>query len=205
MQKHNLNALIEYDDQTFRPKVLIDEPGYRMVLLSLRAGQCIPVHASKGMITVHAIQGHVTVFAGRSPDELYAGEVLCIESGMAHRIEALEDSALLVLSTGGTGSSMEQSEELDLCQTPIPQLAPLVFERFDALKLGESFVLVTDHNPVLSIRELDNTRPEQAVWEHLNRGPDRYRTRIRRVVLPHTSDSLVAARPEDLLHEIHNT
>lgn len=184
MQKYNLNALIDYDEETFNPRVLMDEPGYHMVLLSLRAGQRIPEHTSKGMITVHAIQGHVTVFAGRSPDELYVGEVLCIESGMPHRIEAFEDSALLVLSTGDTGSSMLHSEELDLFQGPWPQLPPIVFDRFDALKQGESFVLTSDHNPVLLTKELDNARPEQAVWEYLDRGPDRYRIRIRRIAMP---------------------
>lgn len=204
MQKYNLNTMIEYDDATFRPKVLMDEPGYRLVLLSMRAWQRIPEHASKGMVTVQTILGHVTVFAGPSPDELYAGEIICIESGVPHRIEAIEDSALLVLSTGGMGSSMAHSEELDLCQVPRPQLPPLVFERFDTLALGESFVLTTDHNPVLLDRELENERPGQATWEHLDRGPVKYRVRIRRVAQAHTSDSLVTTQPEELLHEIHN-
>ena len=73
MQKHNLNVLIEYDEERFSPKVLMNEPGYRMVLLSLRARQTIPEHASKGMVTVYAILGHITLFAGPFPDELYAG------------------------------------------------------------------------------------------------------------------------------------
>lgn len=205
MQKLNLNTLIEYDDEIFRPKVLMDEPGYRMVLLSMRAWQRIPEHASKGMVTVHAILGHVTVFVGSSPDELYAGEVICIANGVSHRIEAVEDSALLVLSTGDTGSSMGHFEELDLCQVKRPQLLPLVLERFDALVLGESFVLTTDHNPVLLNRDLEDIRPGQVAWEHLNRGPDRYRIRIRRVAPLHASDSLIPARPEALLQEIHNT
>jgi uncharacterized protein (DUF2249 family)/quercetin dioxygenase-like cupin family protein len=204
MQKHNLNALIEYDEEKFSPKVLMEEPGYRMVLLSMRAGQLIPEHTSKGMVTIHAILGHVTLFAGPFPDELYAGQVVCIESGVSHRIEAIEDSALLVLSTGGPASSMARSEELDLYQVPRPQLFRLVFERFDTLELGESFVLTADHNPVLLEREFDNTRPRQAAWEHLNRGPDKYRVRIRRIGLAHTSNSLVAKRPEELVHDIHN-
>jgi uncharacterized protein (DUF2249 family)/quercetin dioxygenase-like cupin family protein len=204
MQKLNLNVLIEYDDERFNPKVLMNEPGYRMVLLSMRAGQRIPEHASKGMVTMQAILGHITLYAGHFPDELYAGEIICIESGVPHRIEAIEDSALLVLSTGGSDSSTAHSEELDLCQVPRPQRHPLVFKRFDALALGESFVLTTDHNPVLLDRELENTRPGQATWEHLNRGPVKYRIRIRRVAPAHTSDSLVGRRPEELLHEIHN-
>jgi uncharacterized protein (DUF2249 family)/quercetin dioxygenase-like cupin family protein len=204
MQKLNLNVLIEYDDEKFNPKVLMDEPGYRMVLLSLRAGQRVPEHTSEGMVTMHAILGSITLYAGYLPNELYAGEVICIESGVPHRIEAIEDSALLVLSTAGTDSSMEHSEELDVCQVPRPQRHPLVLKRFDALALGESFVLTTDHNPVLLNRDLEKLRPGQVSWEHLNRGPDRYRIRIRRVARPRTSDSSVAMRPEDLLREIHH-
>jgi uncharacterized protein (DUF2249 family) len=135
------------------------------------------------MVTVYAVLGHVTLFAGAFPDELYAGQVICIESGVSHRIEAIEDSALLVLSTGGPASAITQCGELDLYRIPRSQLFPLVFETFDTLELGESFVVTTDHNPVLLEREFDDTRLLQAAWEHLNRGPDRYRIRIRRVGL----------------------
>jgi uncharacterized protein (DUF2249 family)/quercetin dioxygenase-like cupin family protein len=204
MQKRNLNVLIEYDDERFNPKVLMNEPGYRMVLLSMRAGQCVPEHATQGMVTLHALLGHVTLYAGPFPDELYAGEIICIESGIPHRVEALEDSALLVLSTGGTSSSTGNDEELDLCQFQRSERHALALERFDALKVGESFVLVNDHNPVLLDRELENTRLGQAAWEHLDRGPQKYRIRIRRIALPQTSDKPVVAGPEELLREIHN-
>jgi uncharacterized protein (DUF2249 family)/quercetin dioxygenase-like cupin family protein len=204
MQKHNLNVLIEYDDERFNPRVLMSEPGFRMVFLSMRARQLIPEHTSKGMATVQVIVGHVTLFAGSLPNELYAGEILCIESGVPHRIEAIEDSALLVLSTGGVGASMENSEELDLYQVPKPQLIPLVLKRFDALVLGESFVLTADHNPVLVERELENVRPGQATWEHLNRGPIKYRVRIRRIAPVYLAEAPVARHPAELLHQIHN-
>lgn len=204
MQKHNLNALIECDDDKFSPKVLMEEPGYRMVLLNMRPGQLIPEHASSSMVTIQAILGHITLFAGPFPEELYAGEIICIESGVPHRIEAIEDSALLVLSTGGPASSMTKSEDLNLYHVPRSQIVPQVFERFDALELGESFVLIIDHNPVLLERELDNKRLGQSAWEHLDRGPDKYHVRIRRIGSAHTSNSLVAKRPEDLVHEIHH-
>jgi quercetin dioxygenase-like cupin family protein len=96
-QKGNPDVLVEYEEQQFSPKVLMNEPGYRMVLLSLRARQNIPEHASSGIVTLYVILGHITLFAGPFPDELYAGQVICIESGVRHRIEAFEDSALLVL------------------------------------------------------------------------------------------------------------
>ena len=204
MQKLNLNVLIEYDDERFNPKVLMNEPGYRMVLLSMRAGQRVPEHESKGMVTVHAILGHVTIFAGPFPDELYAGEIICIESGKRHSLEAHEDSALLVLSTDEGDTYSDGSKELNLCEVPRAQRHPLVFERFDTLALGESFVLKTDHNPVLLNREMENVRPGQVDWEHINRGPGTYLIRIRRVAPPQTSDSQVPKRPEELIHELHN-
>ena len=67
VQKHNLNVLIDYDDERFRPKILMNEPGYRMVLLSLRAGQRIPEHASREGSTVHAIVGHITLIRRTFP------------------------------------------------------------------------------------------------------------------------------------------
>jgi len=203
VQKYNLNVLVEYDDESFCPKVLMNEPGYRMVLLSMRAGQCIPSHATSGTVTVHAILGHITVFAGPFPDELYAGEVICIESGRPHSIEAHEDSALLVLSTGGALTSVDLSEELDLCHLARSRRHSLVFERFDALAVGESFVLVNDHNPVLLERKLEHARPGQAAWEHVDRGPKKYHIRVRRVAPSRVSESRRVARPEDLVHEIH--
>lgn len=203
MQKFNLNALIEFDDERFRPKTLINEAGYRMVLLTMRAGQRIPEHAAQGRVMVQAILGHVTFFAGGFPDELYAGEVICVDGGVPHSIEANEDSALFVLTASDTSSSTGR-HELDLCQVPRPERHSLVFERFDALAVGDSFVLINDHNPVILDREFENTRPGQAIWERLNRGPEKYRVRIRRVAPPRTADTLVVVRPDALLHEIHD-
>jgi quercetin dioxygenase-like cupin family protein len=71
------------------------EPRFRMVLLMM-GRQPIPEHASKEMVTARAILGQITLFAGPLPDELYAAEIICIESGVPHRIEANDDSALLV-------------------------------------------------------------------------------------------------------------
>jgi quercetin dioxygenase-like cupin family protein len=124
MQKYNLSVLIECDDERFSPKILMNKPGYRMELLRMRAGQLIPEHASKEMVTVQAILGHITLFAGSFPNELYVGEVICIESAVPHRIEAIEDSALLVLYTGGSDSSTAHSEEMDLWQVLRTQRHP---------------------------------------------------------------------------------
>jgi hypothetical protein len=46
MHKGNSDVLAEYEEQRFSPKVLMNELGDRMVLLSLRVRQIIPEHAS---------------------------------------------------------------------------------------------------------------------------------------------------------------
>jgi uncharacterized protein (DUF2249 family) len=184
MHKHDLNELIEFDDKRFYPKVLLNEPEYRMVLLTMRAGQCIPDHAALGILTIHAILGRITCFSGCLPCELRAGQVVCIESGMPHRLEAHEDSALLVLITGGAGSSANRSEDLDLREIPRPQRHPLVFQRFDELSAGGSFTLTNDHDPVPLKRQMETMLPGQVEWGYMKRGPDTFRIRIRKLAPP---------------------
>jgi len=184
MQKQNLNELIEYNDEKVRPKVLIHEPGYRMILLSMRAGQSLPQHATRGTVTVYAMQGHSTFYEGSAPCELRAGEVVSIENGAPHRIEAHEDSVLLVLATGKADTDQDSSEELDLRGVPPPQRHPLIFQKFDALAIGDSLRLINDHDPVPLSRQFDSMRQGQASWGYIQRGPEIFRIRIRRIAPP---------------------
>jgi uncharacterized protein (DUF2249 family) len=190
MQKYDLNALIEYDDKKFRPKVLINEPGYRMVLLSMRAGQSIPEHANQGRVTVHAMRGHITFYEGPSPHELRAGEVISIESGAPHRIEAHEDSALFVLATGQAAAAKKEPEVLDLRQVPRPERHPLVFAKLDALAVGESFELINDHDPIPLNRQIEDKRPGEISWEYNHREPGMFRIQIKRISSPETAKIL---------------
>lgn len=100
MQIHKLRELVEFDDRRFSPRVLTNRPGYRLVLLNLRRGQGIPEHATKEMVTVYAISGHITFCEAQSPFELRSGEVLFIEGGVPHSLEARDDSTLLVVAAG---------------------------------------------------------------------------------------------------------
>ena len=99
MKNYSLGNLIEYDDEKVHPKILINEPGYRMILLTLRAGQSLPEHTNPGIVTVNCVRGHITFYEGPASCELRTGDVVSIEAGALHRLEAHEDSALLVLAT----------------------------------------------------------------------------------------------------------
>ncbi|HET7348976.1 MAG TPA: DUF2249 domain-containing protein, partial [Acidobacteriaceae bacterium] len=146
MQKLNLKDFIAFDEQRFLPKVLVNQPGFRLVVLNLRAGQSVPEHSTTDRVAVYAVSGHITFYENQTPAELRAGEMLWIESGMAHRLDAHEDSSVLVIRSAPAAAT--STEELDLRQVPRPQRHPLVFAKFDALPVGESFFLVNDHDPI---------------------------------------------------------
>lgn len=179
MQKYNLQELVEYGEKPFLPKVLVNEPGYRLAFLNIRAGQSVPEHAAKAMLTIHAISGHITFHQDGVPVELKAGEVLWSEGNALHRIEAHEDSSLLIAATENRASAEE--EELDLRALAHFQRHPLVFARFDALSVGDSFILVNDHDPIPLNRQLEAMRPGQLTWEYIERGPYIFRIRVQRV------------------------
>jgi uncharacterized protein (DUF2249 family) len=113
--------------------------------------------------------------------------VVSIAEGEKHRVHAHEDSVLLVLGTGANAAdelSEELSEKLDLREVPRPQRHSMIFAKFDALAPGASLRLLNDHDPVPLNRQFEMTRPGQAFWEFIERGPSLFRIRIRKVVSP---------------------
>jgi uncharacterized protein (DUF2249 family) len=183
MQKYDLNTLIEYDEKRVCPKVLMNEPGYRMVLLSMRAGQHSSEHTThQWRVTVQAILGHITLYPDALPCELYAGQVACIENGLLYGIEARTDSALLILCTRGPAGS--DSKELDLRGVGRPERHPRVLEKLHALPDGGSFTPAEDDDPIPVRTQMKNMRPGQVGREYIKRSPDVFRVRIRRFA-PH--------------------
>ncbi|MCB0046216.1 MAG: DUF2249 domain-containing protein [Caldilineaceae bacterium] len=57
---------------------------------------------------------------------------------------------------------------------------PMIFERFDGLAGGESFVLVNDHDPKPLFYQFQAERSGQFTWEYLEQGPEAWRVEIGR-------------------------
>lgn len=71
--------------------------------------------------------------------------------------------------------------ELDVREIPKAQRHPLIFARFAALAVGESFVLVNGHDPKHLREEFERDHPGAYGWEYLTAGDDRlWRIRISR-------------------------
>lgn len=191
MIKHNLNDLIEFDSRKFNPKVLINDPDYRLVLLGIKAGQSIPEHMTSGKLTVYVMRGQVTFYEQSVPCELGPGEVVTIAAGMKHHVDAHEDSALLVLATGAVRREYNDlDEEIDIRTVPRPQRHPLIFAKFDLLSVGSSFRLLNDHDPVPLSQQFESLRHGQAAWEYLERGPNIFRIKITRISPRNTQKTL---------------
>lgn len=72
-------------------------------------------------------------------------------------------------------------KELDVRKIPPPEKHPTIFETFDALDSGESFVIVNDHDPVPLKCQFEAERGEEVFgWEYLEEGPEVWRVRISR-------------------------
>lgn len=78
-------------------------------------------------------------------------------------------------------STSTQEKVLDVRPIPPPQKHPIIFATFDALTVGEHFVLVNDHDPVPLKYQFEFTRPGQIDWTYLEQGPELWRVKITRL------------------------
>ena len=93
----------------------------------------------------------------------------------------------------------KQIEELDLREVERARRHPLVFAKFDALEVGDSFVLINDHDPVPLHGQMDAMRPQQVNWEYIERGAGMYRIRVSRIAPPTGAEKPFTAAPPNVV------
>jgi quercetin dioxygenase-like cupin family protein len=67
----------------------------RQTLIAIAAGRALDEHSSPGEATVHVIHGRVRLAAAETSWEGSPGDLLIVPAAV-HRLEALEDSAILL-------------------------------------------------------------------------------------------------------------
>ena len=75
---------------------------------------------------------------------------------------------------------MAETNTLDIRLLPPIQRHPLIFQRFEALAPGESFVLVNDHDPKPLFYQFQAEHTGQFTWEYLEQGPAVWQVRLGR-------------------------
>ena len=68
--------------------------------------------------------------------------------------------------------------ELDVRVIPPREKHPTIFQTFDALEPGTSFVLVNDHDPFPLRYQFEGMRAGESGWEYLEQGPQVWRVQI---------------------------
>jgi uncharacterized protein (DUF2249 family) len=78
---------------------------------------------------------------------------------------------------------MQPHHEKPLQEIDVRQIAPrhrhsLIFQTFDALQTGETFILVNDHAPTPLYYQFLHERADRFSWDYLEEGPDVWRVQI---------------------------
>ena len=77
-------------------KTLVKKPDLRIVLMSLKRGARLDAHWAPGSIAIHLLAGQMRVTAAAETVDLTPGEIMSLDGGLEHDVEATEDSAFIL-------------------------------------------------------------------------------------------------------------
>jgi quercetin dioxygenase-like cupin family protein len=86
---------------------LLKGQGLRVVLVAMRAGTTIPSHRADGPLSLQVVEGAITFSAAPQEVTLTEGQVLTLQAGIPHSVEAIEESAFLLTLAAETPSPAE--------------------------------------------------------------------------------------------------
>jgi quercetin dioxygenase-like cupin family protein len=87
-------------------KTLAKYPDFRIVLVLMKAATQMDEHRAEARISIQALVGKIRLhLPEREPIELSAGQLLALDCGMPHDVEALEESAFLLTVSWPKGTA----------------------------------------------------------------------------------------------------
>jgi quercetin dioxygenase-like cupin family protein len=86
----------QYESGAPSGETLVKEPDLRIVLMALRSGGRMEKHQASGPVSIQSIEGRFRVRLPSGTVELEPGELLALEPGIPHDVEAIEDTAFLL-------------------------------------------------------------------------------------------------------------
>lgn len=76
---------------------------------------------------------------------------------------------------------MPENTMIDVRPLPPAQRHGLIFDTYESLQPGESFLLVNDHDPKPLYYQFRFEKEGQFTWEYIEQGPQTWQVRIGRV------------------------
>jgi quercetin dioxygenase-like cupin family protein len=78
-------------------ELIVKYSDFRIILMVMKAGTSMGRHSAQGRIAVNVIEGKIRFRLGESKSiDMSAGELLTLDRGVEHDVEALEESAFLL-------------------------------------------------------------------------------------------------------------
>lgn len=91
-------------------KALAKYPDFRIVLVLMKANSQMKEHHADARISIETLQGKIRLHLLDQTFDMGAGELMCLESGIQHDVEAIEESAFLITVSWPGGSAEERHE-----------------------------------------------------------------------------------------------
>lgn len=85
---------------------------------------------------------------------------------------------LLPITLKGPAMSSTTANSIDVRQIAPRDRHAAIFDRFDALRVGEALELVNDHDPVPLLAQFEERLAGRVEWNTLESGPELWRVRI---------------------------
>jgi len=77
---------------------LVKDDALNLMLMVLKAGASLHEHHTKGPIAIGVISGSVRFSIGDDQRVVSGGELVALDRGIPHRLEALEESAVILIA-----------------------------------------------------------------------------------------------------------
>jgi quercetin dioxygenase-like cupin family protein len=103
-------------------KTLAKYPDFRIVLILMKSGTRMRQHKAEGRVSIQQLRGQVCVGLPDRKISVSAGQLLVLDCGVLHDVEALEESALL-LTISWRREKSEASESFSSTQQHLDEEA----------------------------------------------------------------------------------
>lgn len=86
-----------YESTGHTARTLLKAPDIRVVLVAIASGGRMNEHQTQETMLLHVLSGGIRVDLPKGPVELSSGQLLAVEKGARHTVEANRDSAFLLI------------------------------------------------------------------------------------------------------------
>ena len=118
-----------WDRETGRSsKTLAKHPDFRIVLVLMKANTQMNQHRAEGRVSIHQLLGKMCVRVPEQEVNLSAGELLVLDGGVLHDLEALEESCFLLTISWHADRSKANEFADDSAERRVDEEAQLRFE-----------------------------------------------------------------------------